>query len=226
MNCLHPHSGPLLFAAQLLNSGCAAGTVKEYTLIILRGLPKTDLTMRTEKVVEKLHLDSATGHAPDPHSVNAFDETIQPLEDENPELWLMRHTGARPVDVSRLFADAVSVGSTTVSVTWRWTKGNRRIQHRKAIEYPLRSAPPASFKKKIQDAKRNGSRPFASVTAAKINKVLKESRSGLTSGSFRRVFSRRIRPWCHKTGTSVQAMMNHHNPTMHTAFYDFDNRIQ
>lgn len=222
LNRLDPKRGHMLFASQMYRSGLAPGTIKEYLGMILRKLPHTEDTYITSCVVEKLHLDAKTTHAPDPPSIQELDSTLKDLEESNPEIWLMKTTGARPVDISRLHHDAIELhhNNKTMNVTWRWTKNNTKLSHRKQVTYPTAQIP-KSLKLKL--AKGSSTRPFEKFSAARANKLLRPH--GLTSGSLRRAFVRRIEPWCKKTKKTVQEMTMHSNSRMLTGHYLFDNRV-
>ena len=143
------------------------------------------------RAVECLQTDTPSKHAADfcLKEANALVAKAKKLEPKYAiPLWMLLATGARRIDVNRLHASSVKIIKKHMVVRFLWTKGVRRIAHRREIRLPLADlvCPPTNMPKQL--TKRI---PFECTVAA-LNASMKRLGSPATTGSFRRLFSRRI----------------------------------
>ena len=149
-------------------------------------------------------------------------------------LWLMTVCGARRIDIARLRRARYTTHrvkkhratsakeSKALTVDWCWTKGVRKIQHRRRVTYrvtyPLHD---------VCDAPKGLLKPDGTVTMPRgftvnaVNKALKQMGFKMTTGSFRRLFAARIEEYCIANNVKKSELLVHKDESMDKAFCCF-----
>lgn len=213
------------FIGQLRNSKVAAGTVKNYVEIVSRGDRSTEAYL-ARRSTECMQTNTPTGHAADIDLKTANSIIVAAKKrypQHAPSIWMMLATGCRRIDVHRLRPESVKLTKANIVVKFLWTKGIRKIRHRRTVTLPLRgiASPPTNMQTLL-----SGKRAPFECSVNTLNKVLKELVSKdpgvrCTTGSFRRLFSRRIEEYCKKKGLKKKDLLLHRSEDMDEAFYSF-----
>jgi hypothetical protein len=218
----------LPFLGQMLNSGLSAGTAKDYMMMVTR-CRRSEAAYLARKSAEAHHTASRTGHAADvglPHAQAVISRLSPGLI--RSACWLMLATGARCTDISRLRRrNIIHLNKRSLNVLFQWTKGIKKMKHRRELEYPLEGVGDAPVELlKLLKSKRSNDFLFDKLTPAMVNKQLRatETNEKTTTGSFRRLFAKRIRNHCAKKKISVSSMMLHISAEMVSGFYDIGNK--
>jgi len=220
MNRLTREEGYSPWIGQMKRSGLSAGTMKNYIFFATQGDRSTQ-AYKARKAMECFQADAPTKHAAD-IDVNEANSLIRDAIKKEPAsavpLWMLLATGQRRIDIKRLHADSVKMQLSRKKLTVRflWTKGIRRIQHRREVELPLSdiTPPPKNLEKLVIKEKD----PFP-CTVGGLNAAIKRLGYNATTGTFRRLFSRRMDAYCKKTGIDKKDLMLHRSADMDKAFY-------
>ncbi|MCG3770976.1 MAG: hypothetical protein JW384_02156 [Nitrosomonadaceae bacterium] len=227
MNHCTPEDAYVPFIGQMRVAGMSAGTIREYVGHVVKGKRSTAayIALRT---AESLQTDSPVVHAADTDQEHIESLIAKTKGLTRAHLWLMMVTGARSKDVSRLRARCFKKRSKkSMVILFCWTKGIKRLRHRREVEYPLEGlmAPPCEFGSLLRKSKPDDT-PFACTTAIS-NAALREAGGRgerTTTGTFRRLFSKRIDKHCKENNIPKRSMMLHASDDMDAAFYAIDNR--
>ena len=221
---------------QMHHSGLEPGTVKEYAHIM--DCFSSDGTRAPEvlRVVDALATDrGGRGHATDigEKEANAFGSLASRTGgDLNGAVWLMYVTGLRYGDVEKLWDDAMTFKPTArpqwLELKVRWTKGIKTTKNRRVVKYPLKglAKPPKTLMAAAKKGK--GRHRLFRCSYSRICEHLRGMCDSLrvkpiTTGTFRRCFSRRIDSHCRKANIPKRDMMLHSSEKMDQAHYSFDN---
>jgi hypothetical protein len=121
----------------------------------------------------------------------------------------------------------IHLNKRSLNVLFQWTKGIKKMKHRRELEYPLEDVGDAPVELlKLLKSKRSNDFLFDKLTPAMVNKQLRATgiKEKTTTGSFRRLFAKRIRNHCAKKKISVSSMMLHISAEMVSGFYDIGNK--
>jgi len=222
------------FVGQMKNDGLDPGTIRNYALIACHG-NRSRVAYAMRKSVEAFHSHAGgRGHAVDQSTKVLTDYVRWAEKDGEPlakVLWILLVTGQRPIDIHRIEERDLWRERGFLKVVARWTKGIRKIKHRRQVDYPLKNLmpPPKSLKLGARIPKRKRQVYLYVNTSNQINAVMRDvaKRHKLvkaTTGSFRRDFSERIKPHCKRLNISVKDMMLHRSEDMDAAHYAFDRK--
>lgn len=205
MNRLTREQGYIPFIGQMKNArhgtkvGLSAGTIKNYISIVARG-DRSKEAYVARAATECMQTYADTGHAADIDLETAnrlVNEAKKKASQHAPCLWMLLATGGRRIDIHRLKPTSVKLNKHKLVVKFTWTKGIRQIRHRRTVELPLAGlTPPPPGMKKLIEGK---AQPFE-CSVATLNKAIKDLGYKCTTGTFRRLFSRRIEAYCQANG--------------------------
>ena len=238
INGISLEQGLTSWIGQMLESGLSPGTVDTYVQTVIKALPVPNHSSEAYSIghaAAAFHTHvGGRGHAVDFDQATAekiLDVVEKDHEEEPPIFWAMMITGMRPSCLDRLFREDIAMtkkfSQQHLHLKVRFTKGIRKTRKRREMFYPMGELhrPPRLFMSKMKKRLR----PL-SCTAQKLNATLKEVCSRMkikriTCGSFRRLFSKRIGPYCEEHGISVSDMMLHVSSDMEKAHYTFDSKV-
>ena len=232
LNCCSEEAGLQPWIGQMRTDGMSPGTVDTYLQTVVRASPVLSRSRSAASILRAVaayhsHKGGRT-HAPDIAQKTAttiFRQVKKKSPDFSCDLWVMIVSGLRPACIANVdHRDFALVARRFLKVKVRFGKGVRKTRKRREVSYPLSGLPPPPKTWKSMMAKK--SYPLT-CTANKMNKVLAEACKTLkikrvTCGTFRRLFCKRIVPYCKKTGVSVSSMMIHQSEDMVGAHYNFD----
>ena len=226
VNHCTPEDAYLPWLGQMKNKGLSAGTIKDYVHMVIKGRRST-AAYEVRRTAESYQTDSPVGHAAD----TGLDHVQGLVKKCDPgiraHMWLMLATGARCTDISRLRKRCFKkLTKKSMTILFAWTKGIKKVRHRREVSYPLDGLMemPPSVRHKL-NAARDDDNPFVFSTN-EVNKALREAGGAgerTTSGTFRRLFSKRITKYCETNNISKKSMMLHVTDDMDAAFYAVDN---
>jgi hypothetical protein len=235
INGLSVEQGLTPWVGQMLESGLSPGTVDTYVQTVIKTLPVLNRSSEAHSIghaAAAFHTHvGGRGHAVD------FDQSVAnkildavgtDYKEEAPIFWTMMITGLRPSCMDRLFGEDITFAEKFsephLRLKVRFTKGIRKTRKRREVFFPISNlpAPPERFIPKMKKKQH----PLR-CTAQKLNSTLKEICQKLkiervTCGSFRRLYSKRIVPYCEQHHLKVSDMMLHGTDDMQKAHYLFD----
>ena len=220
MNRLSKEEAYAPIIGQMKNAGLVAGSIKNYVDVVTRG-DRSAAAYTAKRATECMQADTISGHAVDlslPQANKYIDMIKKRKPTVAPSLWMLLATGGRRIDIHRLHPECVKKTKNFLVVKFLWTKGIRKISHRRIVQLPLDglTAPPGGMLKLLKTKKK----PFE-CSVAELNQALKSVGCMATTGSFRRLFSRRIALYCTNNNLDKKDLMLHRSKDMDAAFYSF-----
>lgn len=219
LNRLTSEEGYEPWIGQMRNSGLSGGTIQTYMEAATQGDKSTSAYVAM-KAASALHANSLTGHARDidlATGVAIIEAAKAKAPGQAQQLWMLLATGQRRVDIHRLHPQSVKIQrKRKLTVKWMWTKGIRKIAHRREVTFPLEGLPDAP--PELEQTLMSKKAPFE-CSVAVLNRCIKKLGYQATTGSFRRLYSDRIEAYCKKNNIPKADMMLHRDDTMDKAFY-------
>jgi len=224
-----------------MSESLAPGSCREYITIMDAFVPFPQRAFHVVKASEAHETDrGGRGHAADlsAHDIDTLGRLACDGGTEIDEaMWLQYATGLRDVDTRRLWADALTFEPANrpsrVKIQARWTKGIQKVQNRREISFPLKGLIPppkqlvarAVAGRKSKQLKRLFNHSYHQMKDRLSDFATEAGIATVSTGSFRRGFSRRIDGYCKTNGIAKVEMMLHVSSSMDKAHYAFDTRL-